>query len=485
MHLTNANIEEYLVKTNFQKRIDKLAEKYKNKKIMIYGASVAFDIIKRKFDLSRFNIIGIADQKFNDGAKYAGYLTYTPYTFFKKNPDIVLIAMIESEVAKCFFEDVLIPEFGCFEYENLISKESFVQNIKLFFRKFVNDFKYCILTGKNKVSLPKPKIYPDAKTYIEENSKVDIRYKMIIPETEESKECFVLNIPHGKIWGNDSIVLTHDNSMIINLVVYMGTDLSKHPIFNKEMFSRISNKNYYAENIGVLASIWSNCYYHWVIDVLPKLFLLEKSGITIHKYVVSNYINDFQREYLKLLNIPENKIITIDNKTLVHSKNLIVPAIPNALGNCPLWACDFLKEKMAKHVNKNKSYPERIFISRSKSTIRRIINEDEIFKILEQKGFVKVFPEELDLREQISIFYNTKAIVAPHGAGLTNLVFSDSSIKVLEFFTQNNLNGCYTNICRNKGIDYHSLICKDTFDKNYDIMVDEKEFVEKLELMGL
>ncbi len=120
MHLSNENIEEFLNNNNFQKRIDRLAKKYKNKKIMIYGASMAFDLISQKCDLSNLNIIGIADIRFIDDAEYNGYRTFSSYTFLEQKPDIVLIAMLETETAEYFFEDALIPKFGEFNYEPLI-----------------------------------------------------------------------------------------------------------------------------------------------------------------------------------------------------------------------------------------------------------------------------------------------------------------------------------------------------------------------------
>lgn len=483
MYLTNSNIEEYLTKTNFQKRIDKLAKKYKNKKIMIYGASGAFDIITRKFDLSAINIIGIADKKFNDNGEQAGYNAYTPYTFLNASPDVVLIAMIESEIAECFFEDTLIPEFGYFKYEPLILKKSSKKNIKIFF----NNLKYYLASGEKRFSPSKPKVYPDVKNYIEENSNIDINYKIIFPKTTEKKEDFILNIPDGKIWGNDGVVLTHDNCLIKELMIFSEKtegSLSKHPLFNKSVISKISNKTYHNENVAVLSARWSNCYYHWVLEVLPKLLLLEKSGIKIQKYVINNLIHKFQHEYLKLLDIPMSKVEIINNKTLIHAKNLIVPSFPGTSGNPPLWACDFLKEKLTKYIDKSKTYPEKIFISREKARERRIVNTDAIIKILEEKGFTKIILEELDLKEQISIFNNAKVIISPHGAGLANLVFSNPEIKLLELFSPDNINNCYRYICAKKNIDYRTLIGKNSH-TNQDIYVDEKELIKTVDLIDL
>ncbi len=133
--MDNKEIREYLISRNFQQKIDKLAQKYKDKKVMIYGASMAFDVIRENYDLSGLNIIGIADIRFSDGEQtdvYKDYNTYNSYTFLEQKPDAVLIGMLESEVAEYFFEDTLIPRFGDFKYEPLI-KKSFFESLKELF----------------------------------------------------------------------------------------------------------------------------------------------------------------------------------------------------------------------------------------------------------------------------------------------------------------------------------------------------------------
>lgn len=128
-------IENFLKMKKFQKRIDKLAKHYKNKKIIIYGAGKAFEAINKNFNLDNLNIIGIADMKFDDGQEYLGYETFSPKTFLKEPPDVVLISMLQHHKAEKFFKEELIPEFGEFKYEPFIND------------KIENDKKYKIVTN--------------------------------------------------------------------------------------------------------------------------------------------------------------------------------------------------------------------------------------------------------------------------------------------------------------------------------------------------
>ena len=53
-------------KIDFQQRINELAKKYNNKKIVIYGGGVLFSTAMQYYDFSKLNIIGIADKKFKN-----------------------------------------------------------------------------------------------------------------------------------------------------------------------------------------------------------------------------------------------------------------------------------------------------------------------------------------------------------------------------------------------------------------------------------
>ena len=45
------DLEKYLQEINAQKQIDKIAKKYKGKKVLIYGAGTFFDLICKKYDI--------------------------------------------------------------------------------------------------------------------------------------------------------------------------------------------------------------------------------------------------------------------------------------------------------------------------------------------------------------------------------------------------------------------------------------------------
>lgn len=86
---------EYLQKVGEQNFINKLAKKYKNKKIILYGAGLVAKILVKNFDLSKFNIVGIADRRFETSGEqeFLGYKTIKPTELNSIDCEVILFTM--------------------------------------------------------------------------------------------------------------------------------------------------------------------------------------------------------------------------------------------------------------------------------------------------------------------------------------------------------------------------------------------------------
>ena len=74
----------------------------------------------------------------------------------------------------------------------------------------------------------------------------------------------------------------------------------------------------------------------------------------------------------------------------------------------------------------------RIMISRARSRGRRILNEAKLWAMLRERGFEKVRMEEQDFADQVAIMQGTRILLAPHGAGLTNMLFCPAGATIVE-----------------------------------------------------
>jgi capsular polysaccharide biosynthesis protein len=120
----------------------------------------------------------------------------------------------------------------------------------------------------------------------------------------------------------------------------------------------------------------------------------------------------------------------------------------------------------------------RIYVSRSKASGRRITNEEEILPILASRGFVRVELEEISLSAQIALFAGAEALVAPHGAGLTNLIWCAPQTKILEVFSPLYVNLCYWSIASVVEADYYYLL--GTEEEVVDDVNDSRYFLENI-----
>ena len=109
------NILGYLKAVHAQRQINKLARKYKNKKIVIYGAGEYFQILKNNFDLSNLNIVGIADKKFETSkdSNPTQYLALAQEELKEFDLDVILVAL---------YDDTSLCDY--LEYQLLINTEN-------------------------------------------------------------------------------------------------------------------------------------------------------------------------------------------------------------------------------------------------------------------------------------------------------------------------------------------------------------------------
>ncbi len=80
-------------------------------------------------------------------------------------------------------------------------------------------------------------------------------------------------------------------------------------------------------------------------------------------------------------------------------------------------------------------FGDKIYISREKQVLRFVENEAEVVALLEKFGFKKIIAEDFSYDEQLTIFSKAKFLVAPHGAGITNVLFMKKGGAILEMTT--------------------------------------------------
>ena len=270
---------------------------------------------------------------------------------------------------------------------------------------------------------------------------------------------FVAQIPSARVL-DEGFVITPDNQLLNDVSVIIDQKSSEHRAFHDGGIGpvrRVSGK------VAVLASYAGRGYYHWMIDLLPRLELIRLTEYNleeIDKFIVNCYLTSYQIETLTKLGIPKEKLILVQFMKHLSVELLILPSLTNVYQAVPKWSCDFINKSFLDTEHHNHRGRSRIYISRSIASRRHVVNEAELVGLLKSLSFKIVTLEKMSVSEQARLFQSAAVVIGPHGAGLTNLVFCEPHTKVLEIIHPEAINLMYWTIASHRDLDYNYLFAK-------------------------
>ncbi|MEM0966371.1 MAG: glycosyltransferase family 61 protein [Verrucomicrobiota bacterium] len=211
-----------------------------------------------------------------------------------------------------------------------------------------------------------------------------------------------------------------------------------------------------------LIGLCPGAHYHLFSDILQRLVSVIEHLPNEVKFICPSNANNAFLEFIRQLGINRKNLIfprKFENlliKTLYWS-----PARTLSRFQCPQTVKQI--NKLKRHFADDRKYTSSsaIYISRNDAKSRRITNEHQLIKRLEDHGVKTYCLAGLSVKEQISIFHNARQIIAPHGAGLVNLLFASSGTSVLELFPEKLHLGCtcYWSISNCLGLKYSYAVC--------------------------
>ena len=222
--------------------------------------------------------------------------------------------------------------------------------------------------------------------------------------------------------------------------------------------------------LSILNAGSTNNYYHWVAQSMQSFsYLLNtqslESNAVKYKVPMPNRLRRYQEDWLNIIvnYARSNGFSGIDMSDLFFHPHPKLVKTDLALISPTLYKpFDFRPSKFSLKSFKNVAIsslekmnniygsdsPELIYISRKDSPkARGLANEDELAEALSSLGFKILTLSELSVVQQIYFFSRARLIVAPHGAGLTNIIFcNNNNCTVIEINLDNYLNNCFSAI---------------------------------------
>ena len=271
--------------------------------------------------------------------------------------------------------------------------------------------------------------------------------------------CKIAVLYDAKVYGSESTVVTKSFNVPIDYSYCFRRKGKDLPIY---VLNKLPNPVRLKGTVLILNSSGTNNYYHWLFDILPRIYLYYRRFDDFNKidYILLNSVNfPFQIDTLELLNVPISKVInTYGEYKYIEADKVIAPSMPSSTSyTVDKFTCEFLRNLIPTKETKNNV---RIFISREKANMRKIINEDELFFKLEEKyGFIKVFLEDLRIETQAQLFKDAEIVIGAHGAAFSNLVFCRPKTNVLEFYTNSWLTPSYSCISQLLNLNHYQMEC--------------------------
>lgn len=226
-------------------------------------------------------------------------------------------------------------------------------------------------------------------------------------------------------------------------------------------------------------------FVHWISEGLTRLEAVEYYSKKTGKKPVLIIDKDPPHWKIKSLELMGYRVEDCIQWNGYRAKinELVICSKRREESRVSIKACSWVKERILGNID---SYAiskiplsQNIFISRRQTNARRILNEEEVIVILAKMDFVTYVLEDIDWQEQVKLFAQAKIIVAPHGAGLTNMIFSHRAT-IIEIFGQKISHFFYT-IAQGLEFNYGCLFCEVN---NENIIVDCEQLRKIIDKMS-
>ena len=248
--------------------------------------------------------------------------------------------------------------------------------------------------------------------------------------------------PHGLLFDSNWHLIgeSYHNAQSVKTPLREVETILSRGLLNREPTFRIKDP------AVLLMGPWSWVYYHWIFEDLTRLWVLDAfPELADMSIVVPAHLTNFQKDSLNALGINDNRLIFFDGSNWQFDC-LYVPSFLGSSGHSftghSLRQIDWLRTKLmgALNVQPRDRGNRRLYISRTDTAARRIINEKAIISMLQHYDFEVVRPGKLPLVDQVKLFNDAAIICGAHGSGIANHIFAPRHATLVEMHPNSYVN---------------------------------------------
>lgn len=178
---------------------------------------------------------------------------------------------------------------------------------------------------------------------------------------------------------------------------------------------------------------------HFLTEAIPRLYAWDacKERNPTLKMLISSPTEDggllpYQADILRAYGVEDGDIHTFRSPVRVESLTSAMPLFHNGKYVHPMLRETFARLGGALRLGEVTT-GERIFVSRRPGMWRECLNMTQLEALFLQYGFEVVYPEEMSLREQATMFSNAKVAAGYIGSALYGAMFNNAEMEIIGF----------------------------------------------------
>ncbi len=290
-----------------------------------------------------------------------------------------------------------------------------------------------------------------------------------------SEAAWIFELKNIDFWGRyGGSVLTADNYLLADLSPEVW-GAKNHPIFSQ---LRLPRQRLLSSRIAIAVTAEApGNYYHWLIDLLPRLCLIRSSdGFESFAQLLLNGSHaHYEESSFRALGVPLEKIFYVDARDRFQIEKAMIPSMDHFSKVIAPWKIRALRAVRDSLPRPERGRARRLYISRKRAAVRRVRNEPELERILRDAGFTAVDLESCSWPEQVAMFADAEVILAPHGAALANTVFCQPGALLVEISTRAGYKDYYLRLAASSGVRYGFLEARPRVTASSSIRATENE----------
>lgn len=235
------------------------------------------------------------------------------------------------------------------------------------------------------------------------------------------------------------------------------TSVDEYAVVAEAPERQITNDS--AECLIIASNRSSNNYYHWMVQTLPGIDWAARTSRSGQIAIFARPLSTWQRDSLALLGLSGVPVIAQEaaRQYRLHRAqfNDFVAGVMTYQVSRAIGATF---RRMAAQVPASGQTAPAVYVARTDSPYRALLNEAEVIAALEREGIHIVVPSEHSLAEQIQIFRAARLVIGPHGAGMSNIGFCQPGTVVYEILPRHFPNACFDFLAQSAGLRYYAAV---------------------------